>query len=141
MRPAVEKNKAATKLKPIWMPDTCVHPKLFIYWGSTCSVEAITCDNVQLYLPGFETVVFHAGEEQQALAAVQNRLSTLTVYFAINKQCSNFTQVTWKSSKLHGNLPEDMVDSATSKCLRLSCPTRAGNKSNARRVLLSACIL
>uniref|UniRef100_A0A8L8KIB6 ATP-dependent DNA helicase n=1 Tax=Heligmosomoides polygyrus TaxID=6339 RepID=A0A8L8KIB6_HELPZ len=59
---------------------------------------------LQVHLPGFETLTFEAGAEQQALNAAQNRLSSLTGFFAINKTCNDLAQQ-------YGRLPEGMMDS------------------------------
>ncbi|VDP55288.1 unnamed protein product [Heligmosomoides polygyrus] len=83
-------------------------------------------ERLQAHLPGYESVIFNAGEEEQALEAAQNRLSTLTGYFAINKTCTDLEQ--------HGRLPVGMVDS------RDSSSTKAGSKGNARHVQLDGCI-
>ncbi|VDP42085.1 unnamed protein product [Heligmosomoides polygyrus] len=61
-------------------------------------------ERLQVHLPGYESVIFNAGEEEQALEAAQNRLSTLTGYFAINKTCTDL-------ERQHGRLPVGMVDS------------------------------
>lgn len=99
--------------------DQCVRDEIEAYIDAryVCAPEAVhrilgfkmqeksdAVERLQVHLPGFETVTFDAGNERQALEAAQNRLSTLTGYFSINKFCEEF-------SAEHGRLPEGMVDS------------------------------
>uniref|UniRef100_A0A183GGN1 ATP-dependent DNA helicase n=1 Tax=Heligmosomoides polygyrus TaxID=6339 RepID=A0A183GGN1_HELPZ len=91
-----------TKLKHKSTRDMCVLLKLSIAYSMQCRSDAV--QRLQVHLPGFEAVTLEAGAEQQALNATQNRPSTLTGYFAINKTCNDLAQQ-------YGRLPEGMVDS------------------------------
>jgi hypothetical protein len=59
---------------------------------------------LQVHLPGFENVLFRPGAEGAAVEAAQRRFSTLTAFFAKNKQCQDLEAE-------HGRLPDGMVDS------------------------------
>jgi hypothetical protein len=72
--------------------------------GFALSDRSDVVQRLQVHLPGFETIRFEHGAEAAALDAAQNRLSTLTAFFAQNRMCQQLEIE-------HGQFPDGVLDS------------------------------
>ncbi|VDP08633.1 unnamed protein product [Heligmosomoides polygyrus] len=82
----------------------CAPEAIHRIFGFKMHARSVSVVRLQIHLPGFETVCFVEGAEQQALDNASARVSTLTAYFAKNQACLDLF-------RLHGSLPAGLVDS------------------------------
>ncbi|KAK6751098.1 hypothetical protein RB195_002831 [Necator americanus] len=67
----------------------CTPQALHRVFGFAMQEKSNTVCRLAVHLPGYQTVRFIAGQEQQALDGAQSNFTTLTAYFELNWLCAN----------------------------------------------------